>query len=220
MRLKIHVEGPTERRFTELLLAPHLSGYGYEIQIIINRTSRNQRGGLSHYQQFRKNTLSLKEHNPCLITTMIDFYQLPMDFPGRNKIADISAPLDKVLYLEQQLKADISELSPYFIPYIQLHEFEALLFSDIQILETELEPENPKVRVDLRKILQTYREPENINTKTGPAKHLRELSGGTYQKTFHGISIAEKIGLETMREHCPHFDQWLKQVELFSCNNR
>lgn len=70
-------------------------------------------------------------------TTMVDLYGIPMDFP---KLDFCRAPLDpeeRVRCLEEALLDDMERRFPQvharqrLIPYIQLHEFEALLFADI-----------------------------------------------------------------------------------------
>jgi hypothetical protein len=59
---------------------------------------------------------------------MFDFYALPHDFPGyaeSHKQTDLKARIE---HLESCFQADIGDHR--FIPYIQLHEFEALLFTE------------------------------------------------------------------------------------------
>ncbi len=125
-----------------------------------------------------------------------------------------------MLFLEQKLKEDLHELSPNFIPYIQLHEFEALLFSSVDTINNTLQNATPSTLSKLKKVLHTFGEPEKIDTHKGPSVHLNEIYENQYQKIFHGISIAEQIGLEEIRDACPHFDNWLKMLEEYARSHR
>jgi len=61
---------------------------------------------------------------------MIDLYKLPMDFPG--KAANTRVPENPTPYVEALEKEFAKAINDRrFIPYIQLHEYEALLFVDL-----------------------------------------------------------------------------------------
>ncbi|MDO9522325.1 MAG: DUF4276 family protein [Methanocorpusculum sp.] len=220
MLLKIHVEGDTEKRFVDRVLISYLTSLGFIVKVQTNQTDATHFGGLSTYAQFRKNTIRLRGHAPCLITTMIDLYQLPSDFPGKDEAESRKNAEEKVLFLEQKLKEDLDELSPDFIPYIQLHEFEALLFSSVDTINRNLQNATPSTLSKLKTVLHKFGEPEKIDTNKGPSVHLKEIYGTQYQKIYHGIPIAENIGLEVIREKCPHFDSWLKKLEEYACSHR
>ncbi len=142
---KIHVEGYPEASFASHILRPYLEERGCSISVIINKTTNahgvTHRGGLSHYEQFRINTRRLLKNKNAVVTTMIDYYGLPADFPGMENLYDYPTAYERVRYLEKMLDENISgEDIPAdnFIPYIQLHEFEALLFSDISVIDKVL----------------------------------------------------------------------------------
>jgi hypothetical protein len=220
MLLKIHVEGDTEKRFVDRVLRSYLTSLGFIVKVQTNQTDATHSGGLSTYAQFRKNTLRLRDRESCLITTMIDLYQLPSDFPGKGEAESRKNAEEKVLFLEQKLKEDLHELSPDFIPYIQLHEFEALLFSSVDTINRNLQNATPSTLRKLKKVLDKFGEPEKIDTNKGPSVHLKEIYENQYQKIYHGIPITEQIGLEAIREACPHFDNWLKKLEEYACSHR
>jgi len=98
-----------------------------------------------------------------------------------------------------------------FVPYMSIHEFEALLFSDSAVLAAEFRITEQEV-ID---VLKEFRDPEAINDgpRTAPSKRLANWSGNTFLKTANGIAIAEKIGIPRMREKCFLFDTWLRQFE-------
>lgn len=211
--LNIHTEGHCESEFAKKHLKPHLLKCGYDqVSIILNKTSPRHSGGISKYPQFRKNTIRLSSHGHFIVTTMIDYYRLPLNFPGMDTLPTTSNPRDKISYLEDKLSEDLQELSPNFIPYIQLHEFEALLFTDIETIDDILKINRESRLPDLTKILHQYGEAEYIDTDKGPSKYLAELYPNFGKKT-EGLIIAEKIGLDSMREQCSHFDKWLKKLE-------
>ncbi|HJK55416.1 MAG TPA: DUF4276 family protein, partial [Methanocorpusculum sp.] len=105
--LKIHVEGFTEASFASRILRPHFEEYDCSIAVIINKTSNSHgiahRGGLSHYEQFRVNTRRLLKNKNAVVTTMIDYYGLPTDFPGMTDCGKFSTAPDRVSYLERML---------------------------------------------------------------------------------------------------------------------
>ncbi|MCC5917668.1 MAG: DUF4276 family protein [Cryomorphaceae bacterium] len=71
----------------------------------------------------------------------------------------------KIEALEKGMKADVDEsLRHRFIPYIQVYEFEALLFSDGQIFETEFEKSEFLDYPYLQKTLKIA--PEEINDES------------------------------------------------------
>ena len=103
-----------------------------------------------------------------------------------------------------------------FIPYIQLYEFEALLF--FSNVGFEFMYHNRLTIEDLNKIRNRYQNPEEINgnPNTAPSKQLisviesREKRG--YDKYIHGVEIAKRIGIETMIDKCPRFGHWVNQI--------
>ena len=97
-----------------------------------------------------------------------------------------------------------------FIPYVSMHEFESLLFSNPTILADKL---NIKKSIILD-VLKECSEPEQINDSpmTAPSKRLHTLSH-SFKKTSTGIAIAKEIGLDTMRKKCPLFNQWISSIE-------
>jgi len=211
--LNIHTEGHCESEFAKKHLKPYLLNCGYDqVSIMSNRTSPRHSGGISTYPQFRKNTVRLGGRGYFIVTTMIDYYRLPQDFPGMDTLPTTSNPRDKISHLEDKLSEDLHELSSNFIPYIQLHEFEALLFTDIETIDDILKINRESRLSDLTSILHRYGEAENINTNKGPAKHLTELYPN-YGKRTEGLLIADRIGLDSMREKCPHFNEWLNKLE-------
>lgn len=223
-RLHIVAEGETEEGFVNGVLGPYLGRHGvYVTPILIpskaGARARKHRGRLVSYDPARRfiNRL-LTNDRSAYTTTLFDYYGLPEDFPG---LADDSCPSsaqlkERVSYLEAAFASSF-ESPRRFIPYFQLHEFEALLFSDVDILDEslrELTNQDHSYLSAIRDMTRRFDTPEDINDDptTAPSKRLLDLCPG-YQKVPFGELIAESIGLETMREKCPHFDDWLSKIE-------
>jgi hypothetical protein len=212
-RVRILVEGQTEETFVNDILSPHLNQMGIYPHAFLFR----KKGGSFSYQRARKEILnSLKEDTARICTTMVDFYGMPKDWPGRVESQSCRNYQEKAQQVEQALSQDIlaqmggSWNPAQFIPYVQMHEFEALLFSDTSALAGS----NPRISDLLTRVLQSFSCPEEINDNydTCPSRRIK-LSIENYVKTVDGIVVAQKIGLETMRRQCPHFNEWITKLE-------
>ncbi|WP_211193645.1 DUF4276 family protein [Pyxidicoccus fallax] len=102
------------------------------------------------------------------------------------------------------------------MPYLQVHEFEALLFSDVATTGYVLGA-TPSELQQLQKIRGAFETPEHINDspETAPSKRLLQLFP-RYDKTFFGPAAVSRIGLEAVRRECPHFASWLTTLERLS----
>jgi hypothetical protein len=222
IRLNIIVEGLTEETFVRDLLAPHLGQHHVFTQARSVETGRRKghifRGGLDRYEKVRKDIKSwLKQESAALVSTMFDYYALPKDFP-RPATPQGGLPVHQwVSQLEQALSEDIRDTR--FIPYIQIHEFEALLFSDVEATGSVLGA-TPEQLDQLRRIRAAFETPEHINDspETAPSKRLLQLFPG-YPKPLSGIQALNRIGLSAIRQSCPHFAGWLTRLESLSARS-
>jgi hypothetical protein len=217
------VEGETEEDFVRDVLASHLAMLGSNIW---SRTSgkKRKRGGVKRWEATRADIIrTLKEGRYC--TTMFDFYALPRDWPGREAAAKMGWNL-RGQHVEQNLRQDIAaamgaQFNPrQFIPYIQVHEFEALLFANIEVtvefcatIDKSLLNQLRR-KSSLRVILDEAGDPEAINDnyETCPSRQIQHLVKD-YRKRVHGPIIAQRIGLETLRAKCRHFSEWIEKLE-------
>lgn len=214
-RVRILVEGQTEETFVNDILSPHLNQLGVYPHAFLFR----KKGGSFAYQRARKEMLnSLKEDTSLVCTTMVDFYGMPPDWPGRTESKSCQNYQDKAQRVEQALWEDIvaqmgdSWNRAQFIPYVQMHEFEALLFSDTSILAESAG--EAKVSAQLKHVLQSFSSPEEINDnyQTCPSRRIKQHIPN-YVKTMDGIIVARKIGLQKMRQKCPSFNAWVTKLE-------
>jgi hypothetical protein len=211
--IKILVEGPTEILFINEVMKPHFHQRGKYIKPFLFQVE----GGVPKYSISQKQILNtIKSDRSCFCTTMVDFYGMPKDWPGRKDSDSCETYLDKASTVENKLLKDIAiqmgdSWNPaQFIPYVQMHEFEALLFSETSILAAS----NLKVSKQLENILQSFSSPEEINDNydTCPSRRIKQHIE-SYVKTVDGIIAANKIGLLTMRQKCPHFNEWITKLE-------
>ncbi len=146
-------------------------------------------------------------------TTMFDLYALPDDFPGFAEAARQTDPRRRVAVLEEAFRQDVNH--PRFIPYIQLHEFEALLLSDPSKFDWEFIDDAGAIE-RLVSLSAGCASPELIDdgSESAPSKRIiKELPAYEQRKARVGPFIAGKVGLPVLRQKCPHFDEWLKKLE-------
>lgn len=226
-RLLIHVEGETEETFVTEVLASHLCGFGYTTvkpRLIGNARQRDRRGGIRAWSIVRKDILNhLKEDVQCLSTTMVDYYGLPQDgsgaWPGRSRASQLPFA-EKAISVENALLKDIcdemgDDFNPNrFIPYVMMHEFEGLLFSDTTRFAQGIG--RPDLSLEFQIIRKQFATPEEINDSpiTAPSKRINDLFPN-YQKPLMGTLAVLEIGLDAIRQECPFFRAWIKRLELW-----
>jgi len=196
------VEGETEGKFVKELLSNYLIKYNITVDYEIL-------GGNINFDRLRNEiTNILKRKYYWKITKMLDLYGLknPEKFPGYDKNLK---GYNLVEQLESELKNFFNDRR--FIPYFSLHEFEALLFSDVNIFKEIPNVNNGQI-TDLSNKLKEYESnPELINQNKGPSKHIKGIIS-RYNKVAHGKELCEKIGMDTIRENCKHFNEWIKKL--------
>ncbi len=219
IHLHIIAEGQTEQQFVLKVLAPHLAHYQVyaDARCILTskdkHTGRQSRGGLPNYIK-AKNDIQrwLKEDSrtKCRFSTMFDFYALPNDFPDFTNAQKKADPYQKLACLEAALAQDIRDNR--FIPYIQLHEFEALILADAQKLDWEYLEHDKAIASLVAMVGDGNPELINDGAETAPSKRiLKQIP--EYDKVTAGWTVAEQIGLATLRQKCPHFNEWLTRLE-------
>jgi hypothetical protein len=197
-------------------LAPVLRLSNIFAKSLLMETSRGHRGGGLNLERTRRAVRNaLQEHDDAYISTMFDLYALDTSFSGVVESTSF-APSKRAAHIERLLHADIVARvgcrPERFLPHIQPHEFESLLFSDIGKL-CDAEPEWNKHRAALLKVRADVEDPEWINDSphTAPSKRLETLRP-RYRKTTHGPASAARITLDKIREQCPHFRQWFERL--------
>jgi hypothetical protein len=216
-RLLVLVEGPTEGAFVDAILQPHLLEVGVSARFTILSTKKRKdgakfKGGATSYGKIRRELKRLLgDSDAAAVTTMLDYYGLPRDFPGLTQINQSGSKdcYERTEALEAALLEDLQDRR--VIPYLSLHEFEALVFSDLAELERTVRHEGLCER--LQEAVGSA-EPEEIND--GPETHpSARLSAHfpAYSKTTDGPRTLERIGLPRLRARCIHFDTWVTRLE-------
>ena len=224
-RLLIHVEGQTEETFVNYILGPHLSGHGYSVvsaRLMGNARQRSRRGGIRSWPVVRKEIVNhLRQDSGCIASTMVDYYGLPQGgqraWPGRAEASRLAFP-QKASTIEHLLLADVcgqmgSNFNPdRFVPYVMMHEFEAMLFSDCAAFARGIG--SPDLVPSFQAIRDEFGNPEEIDDSplTAPSKRI-EMLIPAYQKLTQGLLAIQEIGLATIRDQCPHFRTWLERLE-------
>lgn len=215
-RLIIVVEGDTEKEFVDKVLSPYL--YAKGLLRVDCFKIKHTRGGLTKYQHLKTDLINCVYENNVLITTLIDFYALPKDFPKYEDAKKIVNKADRLAFLEnaivEELEAEKGKHFSNLLPYIQLHEFEALVFSSIDAIKALYSSEDAKIN-ELEQIIAAYPNPEDINDspQTAPSKRLKnnQLIRG-YNKVNDGIMIIEEAGIDTVLQKCPRFKGWVETL--------
>jgi len=216
-RVLVLVEGLTEERFVKDVLAPYFWPKRIHLEATILVTKRvisgpNFKGGVSAFSKFEGDIRRLlQKPGGALITSLIDYYGLPTDFPGMSTRPPTATPLERVKHVEAAVHGHFRSRAD-FLPFFALHEFEAFLFSKPVEVALALN-DNSKV-AQLARIRSQFSTPEDINDnpQSAPSKRLKSLFPN-YSKVFHGPTIADRIGIDPIRKECPHFDSWLARLE-------
>lgn len=217
--IRVHVicEGQTEEMFVnELLLPAFLARDMHLIPSLIGKPGH--KGGNFKFERLYtdvKNRLLGDKNSYC--TTLFDFYGLPASFPGKDAIhADMPMHL-KAETVQVAMAAKLESLLGHealrrFVPFVQMHEFEALLFSRPEAFASGIG--YPELAVTLAGITANFASPEHINDSpnTAPSKRIEALIP-EYQKPLMGTLAALEVGLPAIRSNCKLFNNWLERLE-------
>lgn len=218
VRLILVVEGQTEETFAHECLVEHLATFLVFATVSRVETRRHgQKGGMTSYARAKDHIARwMKQegkNTDVRFSTMFDLYALPKDFPSFERAAAEKDPFLRATILESAFQEDIGD--PRFFPYLQVHEFEALLFTDIGRLERYY-PDRAKAISDLAFEAVGFATPEHIDDgpETAPSKRIiRQLPEYDGHKPVAGPIVALEIGLGAIRKRCAHFAQWLTRCE-------
>lgn len=221
-QLKVYVEGHTEKKFVDEVLTPCLVGrLRYECVSAHFLGDRPDTGGTLPWKKVRPDILkSLKQDREVIVTTMVDYCDLKK-WPGLVEArSGQKSPSERAATIEEAVLKDVACQLPNFdprrfVPYVEMHEFEALLFSDPEKFAQSIG--RPDLSRKFRAIRNEFHTPEDINDspETHPSKRIRALFPW-YQKRLMGVNAAKKIGLDTIRKECPAFGRWMEKIESFA----
>jgi hypothetical protein len=214
-RVLVLVEGQTEETFVRDTLTAHLAPHGVHPTAVILKTKRIKSGGVfrggvtSTAQVLGDIRRLIGDTGATCVTTMLDYYALPADFPGMatRPAGDL---YKRIAHAEQAFAAAVGDLR--FLPHLVLHEYEAWIFSDPYACDWVFE--DSAVPAKLAGIARAAGGAERIDEgpTTAPSKRVADVFPG-YRKTLHGPMAVEAIGILALRTACPHAAAWLQRLE-------
>jgi len=216
-RIHIICEGQTEEAFVNNLLVPHFAPRNIMLYPSLIGKPGYKGGFVNFNRLFIDIQNRLLYDNTAWCTTFFDYYGLPDNFPGKQKADESKTAKEKSLLLLEGLmmalgeKLDTESLCR-FIPYVQMHEFEGLLFSDP--VKFAIGICRPNITNQLQNVRNAFADPEEINDNptTAPSKRIQAVCRD-YEKPTHGTLAALEIGLDIIRQECHQFDGWLSRLE-------
>jgi hypothetical protein len=220
LRLYITVEGQAEKAFADQALTPHLANYSIEVKprVVLTNRKLGKRGGVLDFARIQGDLTRLMRQDKqpeARFTTMLDLYALPSEFPGWEEARRKPNAMERVTFLEQALHSEFSD--PRFQPYLQLHEFEALLYCDLNQLRCRLSNSDHGINALQEEVAHLQPEEINEGPHTAPSKRIiSHLPIYERSKVRVGAPAAAAIGLPALRAKCPHFHDWLSRLERLS----
>jgi hypothetical protein len=219
-RVYVVVEGFTEESFVTNVLAEVLWPRQVYLKPIVLGPP-GHKGGNTNYARVKKDVVVLLKQDPsAYCSTMLDFYGLGRGFPGMPLEPNLPN-LDKVARVERAVKADIVAQVPHlrpdvrFVPYLQLHEYEGLLFSDPVAFAAGIGQRH--LSREFERIRGRFATPEDINDDSDTAPSKQVLGAyPAYRKILDGTPAARAVGIERMRQECPHFRDWVERLEALA----
>ena len=198
-------EGATEETYVEKVLAPYFKDMGVWV------TSTRMKG-VSNFEKVKEHIKGFCLSYPSsLVTTMIDFY-------GLQKVIPTLIPAERDIYkrvqaIEESVKEELHFLDNLYFNIV-LHEFEGLLFSDVNAFDGIASKSQLR---ELRNIRRRAATPEHINDNYETAPSRRILGQiPDYSKIRNGVEIAQRIGIEKMTEECTHFRKWIENLTAWA----
>jgi hypothetical protein len=217
--IRVHVicEGQTEETFVqELLYEQFISKDVHLIPSLLGKPG-HKGGNVKVERLFIDVRARLLRDTSSFCTTFFDFYALPEDFPGKKEAAQKPDIADKAACVQHSLTSWFqaklkSEEARRFIPYVQMYEFEGLLFSDPERLAQGIH--KPGLASEFASIRKQFPTPESINNdhETAPSKRIRKLCP-KYGKPTDGLLAASAIGIDAIRRECTLFSKWLDRIK-------
>lgn len=214
-RIIIICEGPTEREFCTDVLQTFFNSRNIFIHAPLIKKSG---GGIVSWSNLKKQIENhLKSDRNSYVTSLIDYYGIEEkhEYPNWLEAHKIPQKCDRMAELEEGMLLQIDDdLRRRYIPYIQLHEYESLLFSDNAVFTRNFLSDEYRDKEGFEEIFTQYHNPEDINLgkNTAPSKRLLHHIIG-YNKVVYGSILASEIGIPMIRNKCPRFTGWLTKIE-------
>ena len=197
------------------VLTSHLAPFAVHPTAVLLKTKRVKsggafRGGVTSTEQVLGDIRRLVgDTGAAGVTTMLDYYALPEDFPGMSTRPAGDA-YTRVAHVEKALAEAIDH--PRFDVHLVLHEYEAWIFSAPAACAWVFD--DSKVPTQLAGIATAAGGAERIDEgpTSAPSKRLAKVFA-SYRKTLHGPMAVGAIGIAALRGACPHAGAWIGRME-------
>jgi hypothetical protein len=220
LRLYITTEGQSERKFADDVLRPHLAAFSIDVRsrVVLTNRKLGKRGGILDFEKIHGDLHRLMRedrHPEARFTTMVDLYALPPEFPGWAEAQNKTGAKERVEALEAALQSNMGDSR--FLPYIQLHEFEALLYCDLTQLQQRIADSERAFAALYQEVRGMQPEEINEGATTAPSKRIiNHVPIYDRLKVRVGAPAAAAIGLPRLRAKCPHFNEWVSRLEALA----
>ncbi|MBI2424780.1 MAG: DUF4276 family protein [Candidatus Hydrogenedentes bacterium] len=217
--IRVHVvcEGQTEEMFVNEVLAEYMLPHGVSLRPSLIGKPGRKGGNVNQGRLIGDIGNRLRSDTGAYCTSIFDYYGLPQNFPGKPAADRQGTSAEKARVLLQALQDELeaaigTDLARRFIPYVQMYEFESLLFSDTDGLARGINQVH--LSDQFRAIRDAFPTPEDINDDplTAPGKRIKACYPG-YDKVYLGSLAALEIGIESIRSACPLFSRWIAVLE-------
>lgn len=219
IRVYVICEGQTEVSFIKNLLQEDFSFRNIDLRPALVGKPGRKGGNVNWDRLFLDVRNFLCGDKSAYCTTLFDYYGLPEDFPGKREGHNFSDIADKSHAVKDALNKVLAEKigndAQRFIPYVQMYEFEGLLFSDPTAFARGIDRHD--LSKQLTDIRNSFTTPEMINDSpnTAPSKRIKNLVA-EYDKPRMGLQAASEIGIGKIRQACSLFNSWLTFLESLS----
>jgi len=141
---------------------------------------------------------------------MFDFYGFPDEHPGAHRVRAATNTFAKAQEIESTMRRQFEH--PRFIPFVMVHEFEALVFADSGKAANILGA--PGLQEIMDDILRAAGGAEQVNDgeDTHPKARLQNAARN-YHECVDGPDIVHEIGMEVLKAKCPRFGKWVQRLE-------
>ena len=208
-RLAVSVEGPTEEEFMNRILGPYLReevGFSEVQPIILGRAKTDQAGGGNVTVKRLVSEMARLMGSYNAVTSLVDFYGFRKK--GNHTVDELIEMVRRCV--KNRSRGNVRE--GRIIQYIQMYEFEGMLFSDVEAFRVVEGADSDSI--DALRRIQRDRSPEEINDNknTAPSKLMLSVLR-KYNKLVDGPMVAKQTGLEKIRSECPRFNAWVDRLE-------
>lgn len=216
------VDGKSEQAFAQQVVAEHLAARGVFLEAaLVGKPGR--KGGARTWASARGDLVRFlkmsRSGRPVHVTTMFDYYGMPPGWPGRKETASLPF-VHKAARIEKAMADDIRRCmgaefdASRFVPYVQMHELEALILADPSKLGDEFPEQRQKVEALAQSIGNADPESVNDGQTTAPSKRIIAfIPEYRRRKASAAANVLKLIGLHALRAKCAHFDDWMNRLE-------